>query len=248
MNLIYKILAWLCGYPMNLYVTRHGESHRNHGLSTTQTGLFFDTEEQFTQWGLDADQYVPLTEQGLLQARAAGATFIGSVIRFGIMPSVIIHSGYQRAFSTAQEFVDCVCRAGYPYIELVENFSIRERESGITHVLLAHEVESLMTWNKRYWSCVGPVHARPWSGESLIEMREGRIRTFLDRGLKKYAGQSVVVVCHGRVMQTMHMELLGMSLSQMEAYMKEPSPKNCEIRHYRFDWRTRRMVYVGVVV
>jgi broad specificity phosphatase PhoE len=241
-----SIMARLCGFPTDLYVMRHGESFRNVGLANTTTRFFFDTQEQFEEFGKHPDHQIPLTENGKIQAKEAGQRFAQAVYDGMPMPNVAVHSGWTRARHTAHYVFEQFFRLS-PRHGIRENFCLREREVGISHILLAHEVKDAMGWNERYWKCFGSLHGRPLGGESMLELREGRIRSVLRDEYKKSRGKALMFVCHGRVMQAIHMEILDMDLQQMEDCLQAPHPQNCEIRHYRFDRRTRKMVYVDVI-
>jgi len=163
------------------------------------------------------------------------------------MPHVCIHSGYKRAHKTAECIRDEICDMTGESLPLMENFSLREREPGITHVMLSDEVENFLNWNDKYWKCKGALFGRSIAGESLLQLRETRVRNFLWNYLKRFSAKTIIVVCHGRVMQALHMEILDMSILEMETYLKEPHPENCEIRHYGFNWRTHKLELLEII-
>ncbi len=242
MNVLCKLLAYFYGFPTDLYVFRHGESKRNVGLRKTETKLFFDTPEQLSEWGMEPDYLVPLTPTGIEQAREAGKKFTKYLKdQSKPLPDVFIHSGYTRAHHTTKEIMNQVVADTYQGIPIIENFSLREREAGITHVLTASEVEKFFEWNSRYHEVCGPIISRPVGGESVLELREGRTRAVLRDCSKQFRGKSIVFVCHGRVMQAIHMEIMNMNLQKMHQYINGPNPKNCEMHHYKFDFRIRRL-------
>lgn len=77
----------------------------------------------------------------------------------------------------------------------------------------------------------------PPGGESLIEMREKRIRHGLRDVCLKYPGKRIYIVAHGRTNMCLHMELTGMSLRQADAFCRDPqnTPKNCSVSRYQYN-------------
>ena len=224
--------------PREIVVVRHAESSRNLGLGGR---IHFATEKELELYGADADSEVGITANGELQAKKVGKMLAS----FRLFPDVVIHSGYRRTQDTA----DLILLA-FPNsfdIPLVENSDFRERRTGYTEHMFQGQAEQHFPWKDHHWKRNGPYMAVPPGGESLIGMRESRIRHGIRDVCQKYAGQRVYIIGHGRTNMCIHMELTGMSLRQADAFCRDHknTPKNCSVSRYRYSPSTNSVEVIS---
>ena len=150
-------------------------------------------------------------------------------------PDVVIHSGYRRTFDTGGLVLSAFPNSND--IPFLENSDFRERRTGYTEHMTQGEAEKHFPWKDRHWKKNGPYISVPPGGESLIEMKEKRIRHALRDVYKTYSGRRVYIIGHGRTNMCIHMEMMNMSLRQADAFCRDPqnSPKNCSVTRYCYD-------------
>lgn len=131
----------------------------------------------------------------------------------------------------------------------VRTFNLREREAGYTHILLKKDVEKLFPYMKDYWKVAGHLMSRPVGGESLLDVIEKRLKPFLAKIWKRYAGKKVWFVTHGRTIQCLRYILDDFTLEGIEAFLDEKddkgrhvnTPKNGSVTTYLYDPETGKL-------
>lgn len=136
----------------------------------------FSTERRFAGIG-----DIPLTDEGLAQARAAGTALAGRGIE------AIVASPLKRTRQTAQEVADVL---GVP-VRLDEGF--REIDFGDWEGLTFAEVRERWPADLKAW--LADTAAAPSGGESQATA-EQRVRTARDKLLARHGRQTVLIVSH----------------------------------------------------
>ncbi|RME62810.1 MAG: alpha-ribazole phosphatase, partial [Nitrospirae bacterium] len=144
---------------------------------------------------------VPLSEEGLKQARQLGQFFKSA----GIQVSGIYSSDLTRALETA-ETIKKVLGIEEVFIEP----KLRERNFGKWEGLTFEEItkkwpQDFQSWRK------DPVRFHPPDGESTLEVKQ-RVMAALNEIIRKHAGGSVLVVAHGGVNRVALCEFMGIDL------------------------------------
>ncbi len=213
-----------------LVLVRHGESMRNK----FGKGFCFPDDAARAAIGPLEDRLCPLTAEGKRQAAIAGRNLKKLI---GV-PTHIIHSGFVRAHQTAQGILKAYCADELRQIEFLENNLVRERNSGYISNMTAEEVQRYFPWSTPAWRAADRFTYIPPGGESVVSMCEGRLLLFLqqlDLECAGFQGATVVVVCHGRVIQGLRYLLEGLSHDEMSELMKTENPPNCSMTAYTFD-------------
>ena len=147
-----------------------------------------------TTWNVDGRIQghldVPLNDIGLWQARQAGLALRDESI------AAIYSSDLQRALVTAQAVAQV---SGAP---LTADAGLRERSFGDFQGQTFKEVEASHPEDARRWRMREPDFQMP-GGESLLGLRE-RIAATVDRLAAAHAGEQIVLVAHGGVMDTLY--------------------------------------------
>ena len=224
--------------PREIIVVRHAQSTRNLGLDGK---VHFTTQKELDLYGPESDPEIDISRNGELQAKKAGKILAS----MGLIPNVVIHSGYRRTINTA-----CHILSGFPKpsnIPFVENSNLRERRAGYTFQMIQERVDRHFPWIQEHWDKSGPYMAVPVGGESFIEMTEGRIRHALLDICQKYRGKRVLIVGHGGTNRCIHMALERMTICQADSFCRDKTkvPKNCSISQYHYDPEINRMVTVS---
>ena len=155
-----------------------------------------------TAWNVDTRIQghldIPLNDVGRWQARRLGAALAGEPI------ARVYASDLGRAHETARAVADV---AGLP---VVADTGLRERAFGIFEGRTFAEIEA--TWPEQavLWRKRDPAF-EPEGGESLLRFRE-RIVGTLQRLAAGHAGEQIVVVGHGGVMDVLYRAATGQEL------------------------------------
>jgi probable phosphoglycerate mutase len=162
-----------------------------------------------TAWNVDAriqgQLDIPLNELGLWQAaRVATALSEESI-------DAVYSSDLQRARQTAQPIADVL---GLP---LALEPGLRERGFGSFEGLLYPEIEARWPEGARRWSKREPAYAPEGGGESLIDF-SARVVATASRLAAAHAGQSIVLVAHGGVMDCLYRAATRVDLQQHRSW------------------------------
>ncbi|NJM43325.1 MAG: histidine phosphatase family protein [Brachymonas sp.] len=155
-----------------------------------------------TAWNVDTriqgQLDISLNDTGLWQAAQAGASLAGEPI------DAIISSDLSRAYQTA-------LAVAKPHgLTVRTDQGLREREFGIFQGRTFAEIEAQLPSQALAWRKRVPEFA-PEGGESLIVFRE-RVRACIQSLVTQFAGQHLVIVSHGGVMDVLYREATGLDL------------------------------------
>lgn len=142
----------------------------------------------------------PLNEEGLAQALLLGDRLAREPF------SQLYSSDLGRALQTVQPIAD---RSGH---RVATDVRLRERHLGIFQGLTGSECARLSSEHYARFRARDPDHVIP-EGESVRQVYERVIRVFGDFA-RQHAGERVVVVTHGGVLDAVHRLVLGIPLEQ----------------------------------
>ena len=196
---------------MKIFLIRHGETIANIGDNYISR---------------IPDQLVPLTENGILQANAAGEWLADYCARKNISfkNACIWRSPYLRARQTSDQFNKYLC------IDNVrEDVTLVEQQYGLFDAIPEKEWESRFPVEyaecKRQWDNAGKFYLRLPNGESPFDVAL-RVRQFIGT-IKRDSADTLFVFTHGTALRCF---LLRWFYYQPEWFEKEKNPKNCWIR------------------
>lgn len=162
-----------------------------------------------TAWNVDAriqgQLDIPLNELGRWQAARVAQTLAGETI------DAIYTSDLQRARQTAQPIADAM---GLP---LGLEQGLRERRFGAFEGLLYPEIQARWPDGAKRWSTREPAYAPEGGGESLIDFY-ARVVDTASRLAAAHAGQSIVLVAHGGVMDCLYRAATRVDLQQHRSW------------------------------
>lgn len=207
--------------PLDLLLTRHGESEGNEAVRLSKKGDHSAYTDAFRN---QHSSLWRLTETGRKQAEIAGAWIRKNV---GERFDRYYTSEYIRAQETA-------ARLGLPDAKWYSDFYLRERDRGDLDVIPQSELVEKYADSLRqrdidafYWT--------PPNGESMAQLclRVDRLLNTLHR---ECDGKRVIIVCHGETMWAFRIRLERMSQKrylELDA-SKDPHHRihNVQIIHY----------------
>ncbi len=220
--------------PTQLIFIRHAESARNKAKKGTT--YFADEEARKTVRGIP-DYKIPLTEEGVRQARETGKHLRKC---FGA-PDYFYHSGYLRTIQTTEEILKAFPLKERKKINVRMNQFIRERDSGYTYDMTEHEAETAFPWLREHWKTFGGFFARPPGGESLSDVSQ-RVYSFLNMLFRDRAEKKVWIALHGGTMRAVRFLLERWTFDQALKWPPGETPKNCGITVYEYSSKERRMI------
>ena len=214
-----------------LVLIRHGESVRN---IAEKSGPFFENYEARKKFGRVRDRLIPLTSNGVGQARKAGR---GLKRLFGV-PDWLFHSGFVRTRQTTDGILSAYSKKELLRTRIRENRLIRERDAGYFSDFTQKEIQELFPWWNNYWHNHDRFLTVPFGGESIVSVCEGRLLTFLklleDFSYKK-GGKKIFLVSHGRAILGMRYLLEDWSYEKMNDALANENLLNCSVTYYLFD-------------
>jgi broad specificity phosphatase PhoE len=219
--------------PALLVLVRHGESLRN--VAKTGNVFFADDESRRSVRGV-ADHQIPLTEEGLRQARETGSALAE---QFGSFDAVY-HSGYRRTRETAVALLEGFADSVRARMQTRQSLFIRERDTGYAYDMTTTEAEVAFPYLDEYWKTSGSFFARPPGGESIAQVVE-RVHSFMDILIRDHAGERVLVVTHGGTLRAFRFLLEHWSYEQAESSMRTDPPHNCGATSYVYNEAERRL-------
>ncbi|MGE0872434.1 MAG: histidine phosphatase family protein [Kofleriaceae bacterium] len=173
---------------LTIKLVRHGESHANLGLVTSQ------------QMG---DHLIPLSERGQIQAREAGRT-IGSGFIAG---SLVYVSPYLRTRETLANILEG-CAIDASSVRVYEDPRLREVEHGYDEVSPQGELRERHGW----------FYYRFRGGESPADCydRASTFLESMMRQVERKAAERVLVVTHGLFIRCFAMRFLHLSVETFD--------------------------------
>ena len=180
--------------PTRVTFVRHGESVANQ----TRGWCFRDKAEREAYrvaCGSLADQDVPLSELGREQAKLVGQAIVAER-----PPTRVYCSPHRRTRETMS-----LAFPEWPDNRVIYDLRLRERESYPFNCMTQTEIDYHFPWQQRLFKEVGAFYTRNPGGESLADLADGRIRSFLEDLMwwvrLHPSGDHVVVFTHGNVMK-----------------------------------------------
>jgi len=147
-----------------------------------------------TAWNVDTriqgQLDIELNTRGQWQARRLGEALADDPI------SAIYSSDLARAWQTAQEI------ARHGPLQVVAEPRLRERSFGLFEGRTFHDIQSELPDQAQRWRQRDPEFA-PAGGESLLVFRE-RVTHIVEELASRHAGELVVLVAHGGVMDVLY--------------------------------------------
>ena len=195
--------------PTRILAIRHGETAWN-----------VDTR---LQGHLD----IPLNDMGLRQAKnLARALSEREVV------DAIYASDLSRAHATAQSIAQAMGRTVSSHVGL------RERHFGVFQGRTFDEVEAELPEHAWHWRKRTPDWAPPEGGESLLAVRE-RIVSTVDELAARHAGQQIVLVAHGGVLDILYRAATRLDLQAPRTWQLTNTAVN------RLLWTSQGLSLVG---
>ena len=183
-----------------------------------------------TAWNVDTRIQghldIPLNETGRWQARQVGQALAEEPIH------AVYSSDLSRAWDTAQE----IARAAG--LEAVAHSGLRERGFGQFEGRTFREIESLWPDHATQWRQRVPHWVPPEGGESLLALRE-RIERTVHELAARHAGEQVVVVAHGGVLDALYRLATGQAVDTPRTWQLPNAAIN------RLLWTPSAMSLVG---
>lgn len=183
-----------------------------------------------TAWNVDTRIQghldIPLNDTGRWQARRLGAALAGEQI------AAVYASDLLRAMQTAQAVAD---GAG---LAVVADTALRERAFGRFEGRTFAEIEATWPEDALRWRKRDPAFAPPEGGESLLQFR-ARVVDALDRLAAVHAGEQIVVVGHGGVMDVLYRAATGQELHAPRTWLLGNAAVN------RLLWTPQGLTLVG---
>jgi broad specificity phosphatase PhoE len=163
----------------------------------------------------------PLTERGRAQARELGRALADEPV------AAVYSSDLGRAADTAAEV------AAVHDLEVVPDTRLREINTGEWTGLGRQQIDALWPGGLRAWASSPSRFLMP-GGESIFAAQERSLAFFAER-MPVHLGQTVVVISHGAVGQTILVEAMGRGVEDL--WLKE-RVDNCQIS--RLEWTPER--------
>ena len=155
-----------------------------------------------TAWNVDTRIQghldIPLNDTGLWQAQRVAAALAGEPV------AAIYASDLKRAHATASAIGQAVGR------DVVSHTGLRERSFGQFEGKTFTEIDTLWPDDAQAWRRRVPDWS-PQGGESLIVLRE-RIASTAQALAERHAGEQIVVVAHGGVLDVLYRIATGQDL------------------------------------
>jgi 2,3-bisphosphoglycerate-dependent phosphoglycerate mutase len=218
---------------MKLTLIRHAESERNKRIRGQS---FLQSSEH--RLGVP-NHLIPITDLGEHQAEEVAKNLFNQAIHSGDgLPSVIIHSGYKRAKSTAEIILREVktlasSKRFHMSTYLDQDHLLRERDSGYGIEMTRDESRQHFPYLDNHWDLDGKWFAVPPGGESVVQVMD-RVSTFLIKLSlnKELEDKHVWVVTHGRTISAFQMVIEKIPFDMVNELVT--SPKNCGYVHYTY--------------
>jgi probable phosphoglycerate mutase len=195
--------------PTRILAIRHGETAWN-----------VDTR---LQGHLD----IPLNEEGLRQAE-----HLARALAEREEVNAIYASDLSRAHATAQAIAQAMGHT------VSTHMGLRERHFGVFQGRTFGEVESELPDHAWHWRKRTPDWSPPEGGESLLVLRERIVRT-VDELAARHAGQQIVLVAHGGVLDILYRAATRLDLQAPRTWQLTNTAVN------RLLWTTQGLSLVG---
>jgi 2,3-bisphosphoglycerate-dependent phosphoglycerate mutase len=212
-------------WPRKIWLVRHGQSQGNVARDAADAAGHHEI-------AIDVrDVDVPLSELGVVQARAAGEWFAG--LPAHERPEIILCSPYLRARQTAELICEAGGLAGGPAKSVIDE-RLREREFGIFDRLTTLGIRNRFPEEAEHRRRLGKFYHRPPGGESWADVIL-RLRSMLNTINIQYCDRRVLIVCHQVVVLCMRYILEELDETGILAIDRQAEVLNCGICEWEFD-------------
>jgi len=208
-------------WPKFLVIVRHGESEQNLAEDLLQKGVGELLKKQ--QAIRDAD--IPLTEEGISQARLTGK-YLAEKPKFDICFS----SPYKRTLQTSEAIIS---NLGYD-LKIYKDNRLREKEFGRLHGMSTEDIKEKYPEEFEDRKRDGKYWYRLPRGENYPDV-EDRVHAFLDKLHRSWAGKNVLVVTHQVCYKSFRTLFEHLDEEQV---LQLPETPNCGIQVYELDTST----------
>jgi 2,3-bisphosphoglycerate-dependent phosphoglycerate mutase len=218
---------------MRIVLIRHAQSLRN----VTHAGkTFYRVGEKKN----NVPNYkVPITAEGVNQARAVGKRLYNMHVTYGVDPVRMYHSGFKRAEHTASIIIDTMKELAEKNshelsIPIEQDHLLRERDAGHAFEMDEGEAKKHFPYLSEHWSFEGKFFATPPGGESFVRVMD-RVALFLHKmsTIDALRGKTVYAVTHGGTM--LAFEMVVGKIPFDEGGRSVTLAKNCEIHSYCYE-------------
>jgi probable phosphoglycerate mutase len=212
-------------WPEGILIVRHGQSAGNVAAEAAELAghLAIDLDLRDTD--------IPLSELGQRQAAALGE-WIASQPKER-RPTVLLVSPYVRALQTAALALEKF-QTENPTIQIIYDERLREREFGIVDRLTKKGIVEKFPFQAELYDRIRKFYYRPPGGESWCDVIL-RLRSVMDTLSNEYAGERVMIVCHGVVVLCFRYLFERMTEEQILTIDHECLVANCSVTSY---WNT----------
>ena len=153
-----------------------------------------------TAWNVDTriqgQLDIALNDRGFWQARRVGAALSGEPV------AAVYSSDLLRAWHTA----DAIARTAQ--LPVIAEPGLRERRFGLFEGKTFREIEQDWPEHALHWRRRVPDWSPPDGGESLLALRQ-RVQSTVDRLASRHAGELIVLVAHGGVLDALYRVATG---------------------------------------
>lgn len=202
-----------------MWLVRHGESTGNVAREIAEAGgaEIIDIPER------DAD--VPLSEQGVEQAKAVGRWLVS--LPQDERPTAAIASPYLRAFDTARTAL-----GEMGSVPLRRDERLRDRELGVLDLLTTAGVVARHPEEAARRRRLGKFYHRPPGGESWADVAL-RLRGVLGDLNVEHDGERVILFTHEALIFLARYVIEGLSEPELMKFAHSRELANCSVTHYR---------------
>jgi len=218
--------------PNHLFFVRHGESQGNVASDRAK----FGDESLFT------DEFVTipgrrweLTEVGRRQAELSGAWLAVELERIGQGAASARRHYVSPYVRTRQTAAQLALGSSSDPAEWELNRSIRERDWGDIETIPRRVFyEDPVYARNAAKKSIDPLYWRPPGGESISDVADRRVRSFLDTLHRECSGGTVVAVTHGEFIRAARLVLERIDDETYTEWESDPSARihNAEIIQY----------------
>jgi broad specificity phosphatase PhoE len=220
---------------MKLTLIRHAQSVRNKIVKGGHS--YTDVSQKL---GIP-NHLIKITDLGEIQAKeVAKKLFQTSLMKGKGLPSVLLHSGYERARTTAEIILKEVKVFGEENnisvkTTIEQDHLIRERDSGYGIEMTHDESRGHFPFLEEHWALNGAWFSVPPGGESVVQVMD-RVSTFLLKLAmnKDLEGKHVWAVCHARTMSAFQMVVEKIPFEKADELVLHP--KNCATAEYELEY------------
>jgi probable phosphoglycerate mutase len=217
-------------WPERIMIARHGQSAGNVAAEAAEAAGHSNIDLAIR------DTDVPLSALGERQAEALGQWI--ATLPKEQQPTVILASPYVRAFQTAEialrhfQISDQLSdQLSDQPIQLVHDERLREREFGIVDRLTKKGIVEKFPFQAELYDRIQKFYYRPPGGESWCDVIL-RLRSVMDTLSNEYAGERVMIVCHGVVVMCFRYLFERMTEEQILTIDRENLVANCSLTTY----------------